>query len=111
MPLEEFTNGTGNALHALLFISGALYALDTFSTLHSSPYTAEVRGGSAENADRVRHWVNIAVGTGIGFGIVTSFIARTPWPMIGAVATTGGMWWAYNHALSRGGADVEQELG
>ena len=113
MALEEFAGGNGSkeALQALLFVSGALYTLTTFSTLHSSPYTAEVRGGDEENADRVQHWVKIAVVTGLGFGAVTSVIGRTPWPFIGALATTGGMYLAYQHALDRGGEDREQELG
>lgn len=112
MALEEFAgNGSAEALHALLFVSGALYALDTFSTLHSSPYTAEVRGGDEENAERVQHWVNIAVFTGLGFGLVTSAIGKTPWPLVGSVVTVGGMYWAYQHALARGGEDKEQELG
>lgn len=104
-------NGDAHALYALLFVSGGLYALDSFSTMHSSPYTSEVRGGDEENAERVRHWVNIAMGTGIGFGAATSFIARSPYPLVGAVAVTAMMWLTYEHALKRGGADVEEELG
>lgn len=107
----EFTNGSGNALAALLFVSGALYSLDTFSSLHSSPYTAEVRGGDEDNAARVRHYCNISIGVSLGMGVIASAIARTPWPLAGAVATTAGMWWTYENALKRAGQDREQELG
>ena len=105
------TNGNAEALAALLFVSGALYALDTFSSFHSSPYTAEVRGGDPENDARVRHYANVSVAVAIGMGVVVSFIGRTPWPLAGAVITAGGMWWTYDHALSRATTDREQELG
>lgn len=111
MAFEEFSNGGPQALQALLFTTGALYALDTFSSLHSSPYTAEVRGGDPENAARVRHYVNISIGVSLGMGIIASAIARTAWPLVGAVASTAGMWWTYDHALKRADTDREQELG
>ena len=111
MPFEEFSNGGPQALQALLFVSGALYALDTFSSLHSSPYTAEVRGGDEENEARVRHYVNLSVGVGLGMGLVTSVIAHTPWPLLGSVIATGSMWWCYDHALRRATTDRDQELG
>lgn len=107
----EFTNGGGNALAALLFVSGALYSLDTFSSLHSSPYTAEVRGGDDENAARVRHYCHVSIAVSLTMGVLASAIARTAWPLVGATVTTAGMWWTYENALSRAGQDREQELG
>lgn len=111
MAFEEFSNGGPQALQALLFTTGALYALDTFSSLHSSPYTAEVRGGDPENAARVRHYVNVSIAVSLAMGVVASAISRTAWPLVGAGLSTAGMWWTYEAALRRAGSDREEELG
>jgi hypothetical protein len=103
--------GTGRALAALLFITYALAALDAFSSVHSSPYTAEVRGGSAENDERVRRYARTSVYVGLGLGLGGTVISGKAWPMVGAVVACGFMWVLYDRALKQAGCDQEQGLG
>jgi hypothetical protein len=104
---------TGRALAALLFITYALAALDAFSSVHSSPYTAEVRGGSAENDERVRRYARTSVYVGIGLGAAGTAISGKAWPFFGAVVACGFMYVLYDRALKNAAdcADSETSLG
>jgi len=96
---------------ALLFMTAGLAALDVFSTMHSSPYTAEVRGGDEENQARVKHWVYMAIALALALSVGSAVIAHSLWPLVGSVFVILFMTWCYNHALARGGKDVEADLG
>ncbi|HLI23587.1 MAG TPA: hypothetical protein VKU91_01425 [Acidimicrobiales bacterium] len=96
---------------ASLFGVYFMVALDTFSSAHSSPYTAEVRGGSPENRERVMHWAHIGGGVAVMMGVGVALFSRNGWPAVGVLAGSTVMIGLYHHGLSRAKVDTEQELG
>jgi hypothetical protein len=65
------------ALAAVLFLQASTNAMDAFSALNSSPWTAF-------------------------YGIAAAAIARSLWPIIGTLIADVYLWWLYSRALKRG---------
>jgi len=87
---------------AILFIASATNALDVFSATNSSPWTAENFGGDEEKVASLQEYVSHAVLlTGIT-NIIGAIIARSIWPLVGAIVASAYMWWLYERAVSRG---------
>src|SRR5262245_60092454 len=94
--------GIGNATAALLFVTSVNNAIDVFSATNSSPWTAENFGGDEEKVASLREYVTHAVVlTGITNGI-GAVVARSIWPLLGALVASGYMWWLYERAVRRG---------
>lgn len=89
------------AFSAMLFMDGAIYALDAFGGVNSSPWTAESFGGDQQKADSCREYVFHAIGQGIGFSVIAAMIGDTLWPIIGMALECGYMFWLYQRALRR----------
>lgn len=89
------------ALSAILFISASTNALDVYSALNSSPWTAESFGGDPEKAAACREYVYHSMAVTGFYAAVGSAIARNPWPIVGAVIANAYMYWLYNRALTR----------
>lgn len=96
-----FGSENGRAISALLFISASTNALDVYSALNSSPWTAESFGGDPEKAAACREYVFHSMAVTGFYAVVGSAIARNPWPIIGAVLANGYMYWLYDRALTR----------
>jgi hypothetical protein len=88
-----------------------MVAFDVFSSAHSSPYTAEVRGGNEINRARVMHWARIGGGIALGTGLIVTLATRKAWPAVGVAAGTTIMFGLYQHGLKRGSSDQEQQAG
>jgi len=93
---------TGNQGAAILFIASATNALDVFSATNSSPWTAENFGGDPEKVASLREYVTHAIVlTGVT-NVIGAILARSIWPLAGALAASVYMWWLYERAVQRG---------
>lgn len=91
-----------NVVGALLFLAAGTNALDVYSALNSSPWTAENFGADPEKAASCREYIFHSILVTSFFGITSGVIAQSWWPIIGTILANAYMWWLYNRALSRG---------
>ena len=82
---EFIAGGDRRTLGALLFLAASTNALDVYSALNSSPWTAESFGGNPEKAKSCREYVFHSIGVTSFFGVTSGIIAHTWWPIIGTV--------------------------
>lgn len=101
--IEEMLGGDGSkrALSALLFIGASTNAMDVYSALNSSPWTAESFGGDPEKAKACLEYVHHSVAVTGFYAIASALIARNPWPIYGWILAAAYMYWLYRRALSR----------
>jgi hypothetical protein len=96
----------GNELAALLFLSSSMNTLDAYSTLNSSPWTAESFGADERRAAALREYVSHAVTYSMLYAIAASIIARgktaTGAILVGAVVTNLYLVFLYSRASRRG---------
>lgn len=98
----EAVSRTERAVAALLFMNGTYIALDVFSSLMSSPWTVENFGADQSKADSARANVRRSLILSAGYGVASSVIARSWWPIIGTGTLDLYMWWSYEQALRKG---------
>jgi len=96
---------------AILFLQASTNAMDVFSAVNSSPWTAENFGGDATKAQSVREYVWHGVGLTIFYIVGAAVLGKSPWPIIGGGITLLYMVWLYNRALGRGAAARSQGWG
>lgn len=89
---------------AILFLQASTNAMDVFSAVNSSPWTAENFSGDAAKNASVREYVWHGVGLTIFYVVGASVLARSVWPIIGGGITLAYMYWLYTRALQRGAA-------
>ena len=96
----------GNALAALLFLNSSMNTLDAYSTLTSSPWTAESFGADERRAKALKEYVGHAVVYSMAYATAAAFIARgrqATWAIvIGAVVTNAYLVFLYMRASQRG---------
>lgn len=93
--------GSERAISAILFIQASTNALDVYSALNSSPWTAQSFGADPEKRDACMEYVHHSIGVTAFYAIAASLIARNPWPIIGMVIADAYMYWLYSRALNR----------
>jgi hypothetical protein len=93
---------TGNALAALLFMTSAMTTLDAYSTLESSPWTAENFGADPQKAKSCKEYLCHAVVYSMAYAAASAYIAHSWWPIMGAVVSNAYLIWLYLRALDRG---------
>jgi hypothetical protein len=96
---------------AILFLQASTNAMDVFSAVNSSPWTAENFGGDASKSASVREYVWHGIGLTVFYIVGASVLARSPWPIIGGGITLAYMWWLYMRALRRGEARKSVDWG
>lgn len=102
MALEESMGlGDRRAVSALLFIGASTNALDVYSALNSSPWTAESFGGDPEKAKACREYVWHSIAVTSFYAVVAAAIANNVWPIVGMVLADSYMYWLYDRALKR----------
>ena len=98
----------GNELAALLFMTASMNTLDAYSTLNSSPWTAESFGADERRAKALKEYVAHAVAYSMAYSTAAAFIARgraATWAiMLGAVVTNVYLVTLYMRASARGRA-------
>lgn len=86
---------------ALLFIQASTNAMDVYSALNSSPWTAESFGGDPDKAKACREYVYHSMGITTFYCVSAALLAKNIWPIIGAVIAEAYMYWLYMRALRR----------
>jgi hypothetical protein len=94
--------GAGNALAALLFMTSAMTTLDAYSTLESSPWTAENFGADPDKAKSCKEYLRHAVVYSMAYAAASAYIAHSWWPIVGALVSNLYLIWLYLRALERG---------
>ena len=98
-----------NAFAALLFLAASTNAMDVYSAVNSSPWTAESFGGDAAKAASVREYVRHALVITSVSAVITGLIAKSWWPVFGMVLADGYMFWLYERALNRAASSGSTE--
>jgi hypothetical protein len=93
-----------NAVAAVLFMQAGMTVFDTYSTLNSSPWTAENVGADPEKMASLREYVAHAAGFSTAMCVASAVIAGSAWPIWGAVIANGYLVWIYKRAADRGKA-------
>lgn len=86
---------------AILFIQASTNALDVYSALNSSPWTAQSFGADPEKRAACMEYVMHSIGVTAFYAVAASLLARNPWPIIGMVIADAYMYWLYKRALDR----------
>jgi hypothetical protein len=95
------------ALGATLFLQAATNAMDVYSAVNSSPWTAEtVSGGDPEKEASLRRYCAHAIGQTLLIDGIAAFLAGPLWlfVVIGALLECAYMTWLYYDAVQRGRA-------
>jgi hypothetical protein len=100
-------DGVGrNEIAAVLFLQASMNTLDAYSTLNSSPWTAESFGADERRANALKEYVAHAVGYSSVYGIAAAVIARgrqaTYAILAGVILTNIYLVWLYRRASKRG---------
>ena len=98
-------------LSALLFIQASTNALDVYSALNSSPWTAQSFGADPEKRKACMEYVHHSIGVTAFYAIAAAAIARNPWPIIGMAIADAYMYWLYSRALNRAQASGSTSWG
>jgi hypothetical protein len=99
--------GTKQALGAILFMQATMNTLDGYSTLLSSPWTAESFGADDRRAKALQEYLAHAVTFSMAYAVASALIVhgRLGWYIIaGAVLTNLYLIWLYMRASRRGRA-------
>src|SRR6204780_582483 len=98
-------SGARGPIAAMLFMQSSTYAMDAFSALNSSPWTAETFSAGDEDRERAcKEYVWHAVGFCGVYAAASATMAQSWWPIIGTAITLTYMVWLYWRALARGKA-------
>ncbi len=100
--MDVLAGGSGNALAALLFMTSAMTTLDAYSTFLSSPWTAENFGADPDKTKSCREYLTHAVVYSMVYAAASAYIAKSWWPLVGAVISNLYLVWLYLRALDRG---------
>lgn len=91
----------GRMAAAILFLQSSMEAMDVYSALNSSPWTAESFGSDPKKRAACLEYVHHGIGVTAFYCGVAGILARNWWPIIGGGLTAGYMYWLYRRALSR----------
>jgi len=97
-----------NELAAILFLQASMNTLDAYSTLNSSPWTAESFGADERRSKALKEYVAHAVAYSMLYAAAAAILARgrkATWAIFGgAIVTNLYLVWLYMRASQRGRA-------
>jgi hypothetical protein len=102
MSIELGLGDSARVGSAILFIQASTNALDVFSALNSSPWTAESFAADEAKADACREYVWHSIALTSFYAIAGAAISGSPWPIVGTALALVYMYWLYHRALARG---------
>lgn len=94
----RITRDTGAAI---LLMQAGMYTLDSYSTLNSSPWTAESFGGDPDKLNSLREYIAHAVVVSSLYCGGAAWLAERWWPIIGASINNLYLVWLYDRAARR----------
>ena len=102
--MADVAIATGDALAAVLFMNSSMNTLDVYSTLNSSPWTAESFGADPRRSKALKEYVTHAVAYSMVYALAAAFIARkwAKWIISAAILTNAYLVWLYMRASARG---------
>ena len=86
---------------AILFIQASTNALDVYSALNSSPWTAQSFGADPTKRAACMEYVHHSIAVTAFYAVAAAWMARNPWPIIGMAIADVYMYWLYKRALDR----------
>lgn len=86
---------------AILFIQASTNAMDVYSALNSSPWTAQSFGADPEKRKACMEYVYHSLGVTAFYSISAAVLAKNWWPIIGWGLASSYMYWLYKRALER----------
>jgi len=89
---------------AILLMSSAMIAMDSYSTLMSSPWTVNNVGANPEQAASAREYYRHALLVSMALAVAAAWVApRTIWwfPILGSGAANAYLIWLYERAIRR----------
>ena len=101
----------GNTSAAVLFLVSGMTTFDAYSTLNSSPWTAESFGADEARAASLREYIRHAVIFSMAYAVISAFIlirdtgedSKLAWyPIIGSGIANVYLVWLYRRASARG---------
>lgn len=102
-----------NELAAILFLQASMNTLDAYSTLNSSPWTAESFGADERRAKALKEYVAHAVAYSMLYAVAAAILARGPKAtgaiLGGAIVTNAYLVFLYTRASKRGRAAGSKE--
>lgn len=96
------TPAAARGVSALLFLTAGMNVLDAYSTLNSSPWTAESFGGDPHKMASLRKYVGHAMGYSTLYCAAAAVIGQSWWPVYGALVNNAYLWWLYRSAAAAG---------
>lgn len=103
--MAELIGQGGRIGAALLLMGAATMAMDVYSATNSSPWTAYKFANDQRSVDALWRYVRHAVVVTILVTILAATVARSLFPLVGAVLGGGYMLWLYADAVKRGRAE------
>lgn len=94
--------GAGQALGALLFLQAGMTSLDAYSTLMSSPWTAENFGGDAEKTASARGYYRKSAVFSMSYSAAAAYLSRSIMPLVGAGIANAYLVYLYEQAIKKG---------
>jgi hypothetical protein len=95
------SNAGGRAMAALLFLQSSTNAMDVYSALNSSPWTAESFGADPDKRASCLEYVHHSLAVTAGYSGAAAVLAGSWWPVIGWAIASAYMYWLYTRALRR----------
>lgn len=91
----------GKALAAILFVQSSTNAMDVYSALNSSPWTAQSFGADPEKRAACMEYVYHSLVVTAFYNGTAAVLAQSWWPILGWALASGYMYWLYTRALRR----------
>lgn len=113
--IDGLIGNTRRGLAAVLLLQSATNAMDVYSAVNSSPWTAETVTGGDPTKERSlkRYCTHAVVNTVLINGIAAALAGPGlwPYPLLGAALETGYMSWLYYDAVMRGRSVKQSAFG
>jgi hypothetical protein len=93
--------GPARVASAILFIQSSTNAMDVYSALNSSPWTAQSFGADPDKRKACMEYVHHSLAVTAFYNISAAILAQNWWPIIGWAIASGYMYWLYTRALAR----------
>lgn len=93
--------GPARVASAILFIQASTNAMDVYSALNSSPWTAQSFGADPDKRKACMEYVHHSLAVTAFYNISAAILAQNMWPIIGWGIASAYMYWLYKRALNR----------